>query len=74
VPATVGEDGRLIVEAEDPTELLYRLTGWAVEHHTALPGLTVDRPSLEDIYLGLTTVQAEAASGVAPGARRGATP
>jgi ABC-2 type transport system ATP-binding protein len=74
VPATAGEDGRLIVEAEDPTELLYRLTGWAVEHHTALPGLTVDRPSLEDIYLGLTTVQAEAASGVASGARRGATP
>jgi ABC-2 type transport system ATP-binding protein len=74
VPAAAGEDGRLIVEAEDPTELLYRLTGWAVEHHTALPGLTVDRPSLEDIYLGLTTVQAEAASGVASGARRGATP
>jgi ABC-2 type transport system ATP-binding protein len=74
VPATAGEDGRLVVEADDPTELLYRLTGWAVEHHTALPSLTVDRPSLEDIYLGLTTVQTEAASGVAPGARRGATP
>jgi len=74
VPATTGEDGRLVVEADDPTELLYRLTGWAVEHHTALPSLTVDRPSLEDIYLGLTTVQTEAASGVAPGARRGATP
>ena len=74
VAATAGEDGLLEVEADDPTELLYRLTGWAVEHHTALPGLTVDRPSLEDIYLGLTTVQAEAASGVGPGAGRGATP
>jgi ABC-2 type transport system ATP-binding protein len=74
VPATAGEDGRLVVEADDPTELLYRLTGWAMEHRTALPSLTVDRPSLEDIYLGLTAVQTEAASGVAPGARRGATP
>jgi ABC-2 type transport system ATP-binding protein len=74
VPATAGEDGRLVVEADEPTELLHRLTGWALEHHTVLPGLTVDRPSLEDIYLGLTAVQAEAASGVAAGAPRRATP
>ncbi|MGH3223984.1 MAG: ABC transporter ATP-binding protein [Streptosporangiaceae bacterium] len=74
VPATADEDGRLIVEADEPTELLHRLTGWAMEHHTTLPGLTVDRPSLEDIYLSLTAVQAEAAGGVAPGGRRGARP
>ena len=74
VPATAGEDGRLIVEADEPTELLHRLTGWAMEHHTTLPGLTVDRPSLEDIYLSLTAVQAESAGGAAPGARRGARP
>jgi ABC-2 type transport system ATP-binding protein len=73
VPAIAGEDGRLVVEADEPTELLHRLTGWAVEHHTVLPGLTVDRPSLEDIYLGLTAVHEEASTGVAPGARRGAT-
>jgi ABC-2 type transport system ATP-binding protein len=69
VPATVGEDGRLVVEADEPTELLHRLTGWAVERHTVLPGLTVDRPSLEDIYLGLTSVQ-EAAADDAPGSGR----
>jgi ABC-2 type transport system ATP-binding protein len=69
VQATVGEDGRLVVEADEPTELLHRLTGWAVEQRTVLPGLTVDRPSLEDIYLGLTAVQAAAAD-AAPGASR----
>jgi len=74
VPATAGEDGRLVVEADEPTELLHLLTGWAMEHHTTLPGLTVDRPSLEDIYLSLTAVQAEAAGGLAPGRRPGATP
>jgi len=78
VPATAGEDGHLVIEADEPTELLHRLTGWAMEHHTTLPGLTVDRPSLEDIYLGLTAVQADAAGEVAPGevasgARHGAT-
>ena len=31
-----------------------RLTGWAVRHDTPLAGLTVDRPSLEDVYLRLT--------------------
>jgi len=78
VPATAGEDGHLVIEADEPTELLHRLTGWAMEHHTTLPGLTVDRPSLEDIYLGLTAVQADAAGEAAPGevasgARHGAT-
>jgi ABC-2 type transport system ATP-binding protein len=57
VRAAAGENGRLVVEADEPTELLHRLTGWALEHGTTLPGLTVDRPSLEDIYLGLTAAQ-----------------
>ena len=30
------------------------LTGWALQHGTVLDQLTVDRPSLEDIYLRLT--------------------
>jgi ABC-2 type transport system ATP-binding protein len=74
VPTAAGEDGRLVVEADEPTEVLHELTGWAMENHTTLPGLTVDRPSLEDIYLGLTAVQAEAADGGTPGGRRGARP
>jgi ABC-2 type transport system ATP-binding protein len=39
---------------DDPTMLLHSLTGWAIERNTTLNGLTVSRPSLEDIYLGLT--------------------
>ena len=57
VQAAAGENGRLVVEADEPTELLHRLTGWALDHNTTLPGLTVDRPSLEDIYLSLTAAQ-----------------
>ena len=70
--AASGEDGRVVVEADEPTELLHRLTGWALDHGTTLPGLTVDRPSLEDIYLGLTAAQdAAAAPEDAPTPRRG---
>jgi ABC-2 type transport system ATP-binding protein len=57
-----GENGRLVVEADEPIELLHRLTGWALDHGTTLPGLTVDRPSLEDIYLRLTAGQDAAAA------------
>lgn len=38
----------------DPTEALHRLTGWAIERGVDLVGLTVTRPSLEDVYLALT--------------------
>ena len=66
-----GENGRLVVEADEPTELLHRLTGWALDHGTTLQGLTVDRPSLEDIYLGLTAAQDDrAAPEDAPAPRR----
>lgn len=48
-------DGRVLeYHTEDSTTLLHALTGWAVEHDTTLLGLTVSRPSLEDIYLELT--------------------
>jgi ABC-2 type transport system ATP-binding protein len=62
VLAAAGGNGRLVVEADEPTELLHRLTGWALDHGTTLPGLTVDRPSLEDIYLRLTAGQDAAAA------------
>jgi ABC-2 type transport system ATP-binding protein len=42
------------LEAERPTELLNRLTGWALARSVDLGGLEVRRPSLEDIYLELT--------------------
>ena len=71
VGAAAGENGRLVIEADEPTELLHRLTGWALDHGITLPGLTVDRPSLEDIYLSLTAGQdAAAAPEDAPAPRR----
>ncbi len=50
----VPEDGLVTVQAAEPTETLHRLTSWALQRGTALGRLTVDRPSLEDIYLRLT--------------------
>jgi ABC-2 type transport system ATP-binding protein len=69
VLAAAGGNGRLVVEADEPTELLHRLTGWALDHGTTLPGLTVDRPSLEDIYLRLTAGQDAAAAADPPVSR-----
>ena len=53
VAATVADDV-VTIEAEEPTEILHRLTGWALDHGTTLAQLSVERPSLEDIYLRLT--------------------
>jgi ABC-2 type transport system ATP-binding protein len=47
-------DGLVTVQTADPTQTLHELTGWALRHGTVLDQLTVDRPSLEDIYLRLT--------------------
>ena len=44
----------VVVETGAPTQALHRLTGWAVGHGQVLAGLTVERPSLEDVYLELT--------------------
>jgi ABC-2 type transport system ATP-binding protein len=47
-------DGLVTVETPDPTQALHRLTGWALQRGLVLDRLTVDRPSLEDVYLSLT--------------------
>ncbi|HEV3356391.1 MAG TPA: ABC transporter ATP-binding protein [Pseudonocardiaceae bacterium] len=49
-----GTDGVVTIETDEPTGLLHRLTGWAIDRGATLPGLSVDRPSLEDTYLRLT--------------------
>jgi len=48
-------EGLVTVEAAEPTRALHELTGWALRRGLVLDRLTVDRPSLEDIYLRLTT-------------------
>jgi ABC-2 type transport system ATP-binding protein len=55
------ENGRRVEhETEDPTELLHRLTGEALESGRRLEGLQVGRPTLEDVYLQLTTEEERA--------------
>jgi ABC-2 type transport system ATP-binding protein len=53
VPAGL-HNGAVVIETASPTEDLHRLTSWALHRDITLAGLTVDRPSLEDIYLRLT--------------------
>jgi ABC-2 type transport system ATP-binding protein len=53
VAGVLGE-GQVSVETAEPTQALHQLTGWALQRGMVLGRLTVDRPSLEDIYLRLT--------------------
>ena len=53
--ADVRVSGRLVEATVDrSTQVVHRLTGWAVEHDVELMGLSVSRASLEDVYLELT--------------------
>jgi ABC-2 type transport system ATP-binding protein len=47
------ENGRVVVETDNPTPLLHELTGWAVTTGIDLEELRVASTSLEDIYLKL---------------------
>jgi ABC-2 type transport system ATP-binding protein len=53
IPASV-QNGAVVIETAQPTEELHRLTGWAMQRGVTLAGLTLDRPSLEEVYLRLT--------------------
>jgi ABC-2 type transport system ATP-binding protein len=50
---TVSE-GLVEIRTEDELQVLHSLTGWALEHDLRLPGLSVAKVTLEDIYLQLT--------------------
>ena len=55
LPVTATRDGRIaIIEADTVAATLHTLTGWAIDRDEDIDGLTVTRPSLEDIYLELT--------------------
>jgi ABC-2 type transport system ATP-binding protein len=43
------------VRTDDPVSSLFSLTRWALEHDHELPDLELRRPTLEDVYLDLTT-------------------
>ena len=48
------QNGRVSFGTATPTRDLRPLVLWAAEHDRELEGLTVTRPSLEDVYLELT--------------------
>ena len=59
LPAATGDppivrDRSVEFRTGSPTALLHALTGWAASEGRELEGLTVARPSLEDVYLELT--------------------
>ena len=48
-------DGHWEVRSSDEVRVLHQLTAWSLDTSTPLVGLTVARPSLEDVYLRLTS-------------------
>ena len=54
-------DGEPVIhQTDDPTSLLHELTAGALARGRALEGLSVTRPSLEEIYLELTPMADDA--------------
>ncbi|CAN5447042.1 ABC transporter ATP-binding protein [soil metagenome] len=51
------DDGPLTVTTTEPTRVLHRLTGWALEGGFTLDHIEVRKPSLEDVYLDLVGSQ-----------------
>ncbi len=64
VGAAVSEhDGAVEIGTDRPTATLHAITGWAVGRGLELAGLTVTRPSLEDMFLTLTADEATIGTG-----------
>jgi ABC-2 type transport system ATP-binding protein len=53
VPAELA-NGAVEVRTSDEVRVLHALTGWALDNGVGLEQLSVDRPTLEDIYIELT--------------------
>jgi ABC-2 type transport system ATP-binding protein len=63
LPARIGvtgidENGRAQVRCERPVSAMFSLTRWALEHDHQLADLELRRPTLEDVYLHLTSTSA----------------
>jgi ABC-2 type transport system ATP-binding protein len=54
VPIDAEAEGLVEIRTEDELPVLHALTGWALDRHLHLPGLSVARVTLEDVYLQLT--------------------
>jgi ABC-2 type transport system ATP-binding protein len=53
------DNGEVEISTSNPVEVLHTLTAWALDRSVQLEGLEVRRPSLEDVYLELTSPEAE---------------
>jgi ABC-2 type transport system ATP-binding protein len=53
-------DGNVEVRTPEPTRTLHELTSWAMRQGIELPSLEVSRPTLEDVYLDITSGEAGA--------------
>jgi ABC-2 type transport system ATP-binding protein len=53
LPASTAPDGAVEITTSEPTRILHELTGWSLDRGVELEGLSVTRPSLEDVYLAL---------------------
>jgi ABC-2 type transport system ATP-binding protein len=69
--ARPGPEGHVEIRTEDELRVLHELTGWALLRGTTLPGLSVLRVSLEDVYLSLTGGAGSAPAEEPAGAGRG---
>jgi ABC-2 type transport system ATP-binding protein len=63
VAPTAVRDGLAEIRTGNELRVLHQLTGWALEHDHALPGLSVVRLTLEDVYLRLTRTDALSSEG-----------
>jgi hypothetical protein len=50
----VVEDGVVRIKTSDTMRTLHDLTGWALGSNVELIGLSVHRPSLEDVFIEVT--------------------
>ena len=55
VPVARDGPSAFTMESTDEVRTLHALTTWALDNEVELIGLTVDRPSLEDVYIELTS-------------------
>lgn len=59
VPAKASANGVYEIKTDKEIEVLATLTNWALRENVKILGLTVDRLTLEDVYLRLTGYEAE---------------
>ena len=63
VAAAVSDIGAVEIRSDKTTEVLATLTTWALQEKVELIGLTVERRTLEDVYLQLTGYETDTAAG-----------